>query len=318
MQLDPEMARWHGRSDVEEGALGRRWHQCVQPLAGQTEGVALIGFASDAGVARNHGRIGAAGGPQALRAMLANLPLRGCEQIVDAGDVACVGDALEAAQDELARALAALLDRGLLPVALGGGHEIAYGSFCGLAQHLAGSGAPRIGIVNLDAHLDLRLAEHASSGTPFRQIAEDCARRGWPFHYCCLGASEFANTPALFERAQALGATWLRDDEMDATRRDDTLVRVEDFLRGVDHVYLTICLDVLPAAVAPGVSAPAARGVELALVEAIVDRVAACGKLRLADIAELNPRLDVDDRTARVAARLVGRLVEAAWTAKPH
>jgi formiminoglutamase len=168
-------------------------------------------------------------------------------------------------------------------------------------------------IINLDAYLDLCMADRASSGTPFRQIAEDCVRRGWPFHYCCLGVSDFANTKALFERAHALGATWLHDEEMDATRLEDTLALVDHFLRGVDHVYLTICLDVLPAAVAPGVSAPAARGVELSVIEAIVDRVAVSSKLRLADIAELNPRFDIDSHTARVAARLVGRLVEAVW-----
>ena len=170
-----------------------------------------------------------------------------------------------------------------------------------------------MGIVNLDAHLDLRLADRASSGTPFQQIAEDCTRRGWPFRYCCLGVSEFANTMALFKRANTLGATWLCDEEMDPARLDDTLAVVDHFLRGVDHVYLTICLDVLPAAVAQGVSAPAARGVGLQVIEAIVDRGAESGKVRLADVAELNPRFDIDSHTASVAARLVGRLVEAVW-----
>ena len=208
-----------------------------------------------------------------------------------------------------------LLERGLFPITLGGGHEVAFGSWSGLARHLAGrpagSAAPRIGIVNLDAHFDLRLAERASSGTPFRQIAENCAARGWPFHYCCLGVSDFANPAALFERARALGVTWRRDEEMDASRLGGALAALDGFLRGVDHVYLTICLDVLPGAVAPGVSAPAARGVELAVVETVMDQVVASGKLRLADVAELNPRLDVDARTARVAARLVARLAEA-------
>jgi formiminoglutamase len=52
--------------------------------------------------------------------------------------------------------------------------------------------------------------------------------------------------------------------------------------------------------------------VALEVVEPILDLVAASGKLRLADIAELNPAHDIDGRTARVAARLVARLVEHA------
>ena len=323
MRTPADLGCWRGRVDAQEGALGRRWHQVVRPFGDQTEGVALIGFACDAGVARNHGRVGASEGPQALRGALSNLPVRRCESVVDAGDVVCDADErLEAAQAELSTSLAQLLGRGLFPITLGGGHEVAFGSWGGLASHLAdrvaGPRAPRIGIVNLDAHFDLRVADRASSGTPFRQIAEACRARGWPFHYCCLGVSDFANTPALFERARTLGVTWLRDEEMDITRLGNTLATLDGFVQGVDHVYLTLCLDVLPSAVAPGVSAPAAHGVELAVVEAIVDRAVASRKLRLADVAELNPRLDVDDRTARVAARLVGRLSEAVMALAPR
>ena len=61
----------------------------------------------------------------------------------------------------------------------------------------------------------------------------------------------------------------------------------------------------LPGAVMPGVSAPAARGVELAVIEPLIAHIRASGKLRLADLAEYNPTLDQDNRSARVAARLV-------------
>ncbi|MGH8809557.1 MAG: formimidoylglutamase, partial [Noviherbaspirillum sp.] len=159
-------------------------------------------------------------------------------------------------------------------------------------------------------HFDLRMADRASSGTPFRQIAEDCEARGWPFHYCCLGVSEFANTQALFERARALGVRWMRDEDMSIAQLDHVRATLSAFLSEVDHVYFTICLDVLPAGVAPGVSAPAPRGVPMDVVEPIVDMVAASGKLRVADIAELNPGRDIDARTARVAARLLARVAE--------
>jgi formiminoglutamase len=319
MHRKADMTQWQGRVDAAEGDLGKRWHQVVQsfePSAG-ARGVGLVGFACDAGVARNHGRTGAEGGPAALRAMLANLPVRRCKSIADAGDVKCTpagdSDGLEQAQDMLSGTVASILASGMLPIALGGGHEMAYGSFGGLARHLASREKnPRIGIINLDAHFDLRMDERATSGTPFRQIADDCLARGWAFNYCCLGVSAFANTEALFQRAQALGVKWLLDEDMGVTQLDKTLSTVATFLAGVDHVYLTTCLDVLPAAVAPGVSAPAARGVPLEVIEPIIDLVAASGKLRLADVAELNPSRDIDNRTARVAARLVARIAERA------
>jgi len=80
-------------------------------------------------------------------------------------------------------------------------------------------------------------------------------------------------------------------------------------LMAVDKVYLSIDLDVLPASVAPGVSAPAASGVALETIEDLINDVISSGKLALADIAELNPVLDRDDQTARVAARLAYRLL---------
>lgn len=319
MHRKADMTRWQGRVDDAEGEHGKRWHQIVRPLeqATETGGVALLGFACDAGVARNHGRTGAREGPAALRAILGNMPVRRCKSIADAGDVVCVpdgvDDGLEGAQQELSTAIADLLSHGKLPVALGGGHEMAFGSFAGLARHLAErEKTPRIGIINLDAHFDLRLAERATSGTPFRQIADACRSVGWPFHYCVLGISDFGNTEALFERARALGVRWMLDEEMHVANLDKVQATLSAFLAQVDHVYFTVCLDVLPAAVAPGVSAPAARGVPLEVVEPVIDIIAASGKLRLADMAELNPGFDIDQRTARVAARLLARIVERA------
>jgi formiminoglutamase len=322
MHAAPDMKQWQGRIDDAEGELGKRWHQIVQPFAAGENGmgVALVGFACDAGIERNHGRTGARKGPAALRAALGNMPVHRCKSIADAGDVVCepvgASDGLEEAQQSLATIIDSILAAGRLPVALGGGHEIAWGSFSGLAKHLAQrEQAPRIGIINLDAHFDLRMAERGSSGTPFRQIAEDCEARGWKFNYCCLGISRFANTEALFERARKLGVYWRLDEEMTAARTQSTLDLVHAFIGEVDHVYFTTCLDVLPGSVAPGVSAPAPRGVGLDVIEPIIDAVAGSGKLRLADIAELSPAFDIDQRTARVAARLVARVAEG-WSAQ--
>ena len=300
---------WRGRIDATEGARARRWHQMVQTapqtpvLPGQT---ALLGFAVDAGVARNQGRIGAAQGSHALRAALANMAWHHGETAVfDAGDVHCQDDALEQAQTQFGAQLHGLLAQGLRPIGLGGGHEIAYASWLGLSAHLESACAPpRIGILNFDAHYDLRQAERASSGTPFRQIAADCANRGWPFRYACFGVSAAANTGALMDSAQRLGVCTLWDWQLQnpSPLAADTLAQ---FLAGIDQLYLSVCMDVFPAAQAPGVSAPAALGVPAHVLWPLLQQIRASDKLCYLDIAELNPSFDGDQRTAKLAARIV-------------
>ncbi len=316
MHISPDMNLWQGRIDAFEGELGKRWHQIIQPFVEthNEKGIALIGFASDVGVSRNHGRAGASKGPAALRRVLGNMPVQRCKSLMDAGDVVCTSDSndgLEEAQQLLAESISGILATGRLPIAIGGGHEIAYGSFSGLAQYLSMcEQIPRIGVINLDAHFDLRIDKQASSGTPFLQIAEYCKTHGWPFHYCCLGISRFANTEALFNRAHSLGVLWCTDENMTSLHLQAVLDTLHVFISQVNYLYLTVCLDVLPAALAPGVSAPAARGVALEVIEPVIDAITASGKLRIADIAELNPLYDIDQQTARVAARLLARITE--------
>lgn len=297
---------WQGRIDAEETGPSTRWHQHVQPFtAASSGGVALLGFAVDEGVRRNGGRVGAAGGPLAARKALANLPVWGERAVWDAGDVACADGDLDAAQVALGQRVAQVLAQGCIPIVLGGGHEVAWGTFQGLAQAQPG----RILIINLDAHFDLRQASQGNSGTPFRQIQEWCAAQGRAFDYRVLGISRYANTQALFDRADALHARYWLDDALQTEGGvQAALAALAPEMAACDAVYLTIDIDVLPAAVAPGVSAPAPLGVPLWVAERVVDAVAASGKLAAADCAEFNPAFDRDGITAKVLARLVARL----------
>lgn len=310
-----DAALWQGRVDTAEGDQARRWHQQVrglrEPQASPTSGVgaALLGFASDTGVRRNGGRPGAAEGPTELRRMLANLAWHQRE-LADGGDVCVEADDLEAAQTEFGEHLARWLDRGWLPVGLGGGHEIAYASWQGLARHLAGRGtpSPRVGILNLDAHLDLRRASVPHSGTPFRDIARDCEARGWDFRYACFGVAASSNTAALYAEAERR-SVWIEHDvDLGPERLPALCARLDAWLEPLEAVYLTICLDAFPAAVAPGVSAPSALGIDPRIAVGLIGHLKASGRLRLADVAELCPALDPDRRTARLAARLVWEL----------
>lgn len=297
---------WTGRVDPEDGPDAIRLHQQVKPDAKR----AVIGFACDAGVKRNKGRVGAKDGPAALRQALANLSTPAdALPFSDLGDVVVSGDALEAGQETLATAIGEALTGLERLVVLGGGHEAAFASFQGLRQAYPKA---RIGILNLDAHLDLRLPGEAggSSGTPFAQIRE-LDPQG--FDYLCVGYAEESNTQALMARAKDWGVGLVRDHELIA----DPLAAhpaITDLMVRNDMLYLTIDIDVLSHFQAPGVSAPAARGINLSTIEQIVSfaiKSAASLKtpLALADLVELSPAHDRDGVTARSAALLARRLL---------
>jgi formiminoglutamase len=306
---------WGGRVDLPEDASTRRWHQWVRAADGATApGVAVLGFACDEGVRRNHGRVGAAEGPAALRKMLSNLPVLNTAPLFDAGTIACADGDLEAAQTRYADAMAALLDAGHFAVGLGGGHEIAFASYQGLAKHL-GARRPRVAIVNIDAHFDLRKQDQASSGTPFLQAIEHARALGLPLDYLVYGISAAANTRVLFDTANQQGVHYVCDDQLGLLELPQRIAELREKLAHVDLIYLTIDIDGLPHAMAPGVSAPAARGVPMEVVEPLLDAIAATGKLKLMDVAELAPPLDRDNVTARVAARLIHRVTDAVMRA---
>ena len=315
-----DVSVWSGRRDNGERGETARLFERVRAYEGAASAPGalsgapvLIGFCCDEGVRRNQGRIGAAQAPRALRRALAGLPAHRVEQCFDAGDVFCESEDLEVAQAALGERVREVLASGASPIVLGGGHEVAWGTYTGLRRWLSEQGpspsARRLLVVNFDAHFDLRMTRPGNSGTPFDQIARDCEARGAHWRYTCFGISELSNTPALFARADEIGAHYALDVAMRERDLDDRLAELDRLIDEADDIYLTIDLDVLPASVAPGVSAPAALGVPLAVIETMVMRVRASAKLRAADIAEYNPQYDRDDHAARAAARLLYRLL---------
>jgi formiminoglutamase len=228
---------------------------------------------------------------------------------LDVGDIEVADGSLEEGQNRLGRVITSLVDRGHPVVVLGGGHEVAYGSYLGLARTRTLRQGGRLGVLNLDAHFDLRDDVRPSSGTPFLQMAQDEERRGQRLNYWVLGVSQPSNTARLFHTADRLGVRHLPDTECGLLDLDRVDAFIDEFLASCDVVHLSIDLDVLPAGTAPGVSAPAAYGVQMEVIEHVCARVAASQKLAVCDVAELNPGLDADNRTARAGARLVHRIL---------
>lgn len=312
-----DMSLWRGRIDSEPNAL--RYHQIIQQWDGadvSQPSTAILGFACDEGVRRNQGRVGAKEGPDEIRHALCNLAWHHAGRLLDGGDVICDSDQLAQTQQQLADRLFDILEQSDRAIVLGGGHEMAWGSFLGLTQHLEKRGNNhRVGIINLDAHFDLRApSPTTTSGTPFHQIATWCEQHRKPFSYMVLGLSPVANTKTLFEFAHQHNVEWHSDTECNASNFSALHFQLEHFIKQIDQLYFTICLDVFAPNIAPGVSAPASIGIEPRFALQLIDAVKAlCNKhhveWQLSDIAELNPTYDLNGSTARLAARLVDTLI---------
>jgi formiminoglutamase len=276
-------------------------HWLAQPSPGPAR-VCIVGFAVDQGVARNGGRPGASAGPAALRERLLRMCpdserperfVRLLEQTRDLGDVAASGD-LEADQRALAEVVARELARGTFVIVLGGGHETSYGHFLGYA------GAQRaVTICNIDAHPDVRPLRDGlgHSGSPFRQALEHASGlcRGYRVEGLQPSAAASAHLTYLSARGARFGFRRNFDPESLYDGAGDTLA--------------TFCLDAVDQAFAPGVSAPSTDGLSPGEWLRAAYLAGASPQVSSADVVELNPGLDRDGQTARLAARTVWELL---------
>lgn len=246
--------------------------------------IGLLGLPDDTGVRMNNGRTGAAGGPKAFRAALARYgaadsaagPL---PRVFDAGDIMPTGS-LEKTHERVTEATAALLDRGLFPLAIGGGHDLTYPFVRAVAARF-----PKLAGLYFDAHLDVR--ETAGSGMAFRRLVEDCGVGALHLH----GFRPLVNSQEHLE--------WFRTH---GGRTQPATAKVA--LPKAKNLFASFDLDVLDAAHAPGVSALNPSGWNVGQAEAWVRACGADPRVRCFDLMELNPAQDPDGRTARVACHL--------------
>ncbi|KTC86319.1 formimidoylglutamase [Legionella brunensis] len=304
---------WQGRKD---SLPGERFFQRVNfidirsqtALENPQQKIAILGFCCDEGIKRNEGRIGAQTGPIKLREQLAKLPYHAQKHLVDVGNIVCKDGNLEEAQSQLARLVSYLQEQGYKTVVLGGGHEIAWGHFSGLNSRYQ-----KLGIINFDAHFDLRPLKDnqlGTSGTPFRQIAQHCMENHQPFSYCCLGIQALGNTRSLFSTADDLKVSYLTAEQINTESLAWQIAFLDDFLLSHDDIYLTICLDVFAECFAPGVSAPQAMGLTPWQALPLLKYILQTGKVVSFDVAELSPPLDEAQKTTRLAASLVAELLD--------
>lgn len=294
-------AHWTGRVDSTSDTDQFRMHQVVKPVSIQqlselASGICFLGYACDEGVRRNQGRVGAKDGPEAFRKAFSNLAAHEHGFIADLGNITCTDSHLEATQDQFASVVTHALQTKQKLIAIGGGHDIAYGHFRGIRNALGKEA--RIGIINFDAHLDLREVDtEPSSGTPFWQIAQEEAN----FSYCCVGVQSSGNTRKLFKFAEEKRVQIVHRNDLGDQR---SLTQIEDFMAACTHIYLTIDLDGFDMSVCPGVSAPAANGYHYQEILPFLRMITKSAKLLSVDIAELNPAYDPSQQTGKMAAYL--------------
>jgi formiminoglutamase len=318
-----EDSAWQGRIDSESNYDTFRWHQWIQPIDLRQRdlvpftgklGFAFIGFCCDEGVKRNKGRAGAANGPQNIRRELSNLPCRFTQEVklFDAGNIYCENGTLEESQGLLAKAVEKLLELNLFPIVLGGGHEVAFGHYQGILSHAKkNNGKPNIGIINFDAHFDLRpYPNGGSSGTMFRQIADQCMEKELKYSYFCIGVQKHSNTIDLFKTADSLGAEYILAKDIIDSDSWSLLERFDQFIKDNDHIYMTICADVFSSAFAPGVSATQPLGLEPEKVIKFMKYILKSNKVVSFDIAEVSPRFDQDNTTANLAKVLIFSVID--------
>jgi formiminoglutamase len=307
----PSPMIWKGRKDSGDHAY---FHQVVQTidltqevLNHQEAACGIVGFCSDEGVRRNHGRPGAAKGPKCLRESLGKLPIISDAHLslVDCGDVNCTDSNLESSQQVLGKIVHEMFQHNIHPIIFGGGHEIAWGTYQGIASAYPEA---NIGIINFDAHYDLRpLVEgnKGSSGTPFYQVAKDRSAKNMDFNYLCIGIQRYGNSRQLFDRARELNVTTIYADDIFGQGVDVYKDTIRTFIAKSDVIYLSICMDVFEAAVCPGVSAPQVLGLHPWHVIPLMREIVNSSKTICLEIAELSPFHDINMRSAKLGASIV-------------
>ena len=265
--------------------------------------VVLAGEPFDAAVI---GRRGAASGPNGIRTALAGVKTHSFDAGAAAADLAIrdLGDAdvssidVSSIQRQVRTVAADVHGIDALPVFLGGDNSLTYPNVAPLLDR--GS----VGVVNLDAHLDVREVRAApTSGTPYRQLLEAGLSA-----YVCLGARHHETSTAYADYVAEQGGAVVTAEAV-GREPDAAIERARRALSDVDALYVSVDCDVLDASAAPGVSAPTPGGLTTRELFALVRRLSADDRLAGAEVVECAPPLDDDDRTARAAARTVAHLV---------
>lgn len=265
----------------------------------------LIGIPDHLGVIHVGGRIGAAGGPGSFRRAFSRL--KGRDPVLatmqDCGDLETIGSDLE----QNLRSAAELVRNGHrangLSVVVGGGHDHGYSHLLGIAQSLNMKlPRPRLGCINIDAHLDVRKPSPLmTSGSPFYVAIESGLLD--PKNFVEFGIQSHCNGPELWDYVERHKIKVVPFENL---RHGKAIGVFKTILKKLsaqcDAIVISLDLDAASVPYAPGVSAPQSEGFSSTDIFEMVEAAGEESKVASLGIFELNPQHDLDERTSRLAA----------------
>jgi agmatinase len=292
--------------------------QTPAALAAEHPDAAIVGAPFDMAVTN---RPGARYGPRAIRAAsnlgraihhleLGVQPMRTLK-VFDYGDAAIVPSSIERSHDAIRAKVSEVALLGAIPIVLGGDHSITLPSATAVADAI---GRGRVGIVHFDAHADTAndnwgvLLGH---GTPMRRLIESGAIPGRNFVQ--VGLRGYWPPPDVIDWMQSQEMRWHLMSEIEARGFGAVLQEaIDQALDGPEAIYLSVDVDVLDPAYAPGTGTPEPGGLTsrelLGAVRQIAGRVTLVG----VDIVEVAPVYDGPAQiTAEVAHRVVLEVLSA-------
>lgn len=290
---------WKGRLDSFQEEDLRFW-QIIKPAEamGEKKGICFVGYDTDCGVRRNKGRQGADKGSNSIRKAMSSYPVVNKVSLYDFGNLE--EKELENAQKEYSEKIKIVLEKNNLPIGLGGGHDIAYGSFLGVRKIYS---EEKIGIINFDTHLDMRdYAQGGSSGSSFKQILDQDENT----KYMIIGYKDIGNTKRLREEAKKRNVLIVGEEDDEKIYQ-----KIENFVKEVDIVQVSFCMDVFDVSIAPGVSAPTILGMEGKRGINFLRKILKTKKVVIMDIAEVNPNYDIDNRTSKLAGNIIYEAIKS-------
>lgn len=311
----PEEAIFHG-TDPEDPRFGDLLTPIDEIPATASIVAVIVGIPQHIGVERNGGRPGAEEAPRAIRMAFTKLATSAVEHaikserlvICDAGDIDTNGKTLEQIHDEQHDVVSSLLHAGCIPILLGGGHDTAWPTI--RAMNYVGE---PFGVINIDAHADVRpLIDdvRSHSGSPFRQMLTEPSSALAPASFLEFGLQQTSVSRSHLDLIAQYGMHAVMLDHIRErgvrTAWDDALLLAT---QSASKLYVSLDMDAVASAYAPGVSAPAAAGFTPEEVLHCVRAAATHRALCAFDIVEVNPRYDVDGRTAKLAGLVLAEVI---------
>ncbi|MFA6439833.1 MAG: formimidoylglutamase, partial [Bacteriovoracaceae bacterium] len=259
----PDDSVFFSRNDATDPRMGDRVLYGEKNFSNDIT-IGIVGVPVDDGVKRNGGRIGAKGGPEAIRKefykrtafVIGKEKSPSSVPVFDFGDVKA-GKTLEETHEILEDVVHTLVSAGVVPIVLGGGHDIAYPNFLGFSKD-----KKNVGVINIDTHLDYRKPiPKRNSGTSFRQMLDHHMSPLNAMNLVEIGIQSFANSADHYSELIERGATVfsLRDVRADGIAKVLELA-YELATSSTDALYMSFDLDAVHSADAPGVSAPLPTG----------------------------------------------------------